>query len=298
MDHINAKRQKVDEMETAFEEAILFNSDTLVKIVSYLPSVDLLNLALTCKRFGISDDDNKQSLIEDSARVAIQNLSTEEQFAALPHYEGESSLADYHYLQLLREPLSFDQLVNGAEHVHNRDTSCVKQSGYNWGTAFSNNILRAGKHYVSFEARSSMPMEPYIFSGVMRPGQANESANGTPFRRDFYKHFSRNTGHGERNNNNNDKVHCCMYYSYDGGCYLSDWADSNENGRNWEGLESMDSDGEIGMLLDLDEGTLTVYKNRRKLGVMKRGLAGPYCWVVSILRGTSVTIKRGTIPPG
>ena len=34
------------------EEEVLFNSDTLSKVISYLPSVDVLNLALTCKRFG------------------------------------------------------------------------------------------------------------------------------------------------------------------------------------------------------------------------------------------------------
>ena len=52
----------------------------------------------------------------------------------------------------------------------------------------------------------------------------------------------------------------------------------------------------IGMLLDLDEGTLSVYKNGRKLGVMKRGLAGPYCWAVSLYRETQASIKRETIP--
>ena len=54
----------------------------------------------------------------------------------------------------------------------------------------------------------------------------------------------------------------------------------------------------LGMLLDLDEGTLSVYINGRKLGVMKRGLAGPYCWVVSLYGGAQVTIRRGKIPRG
>ena len=54
---------------------------------------------------------------------------------------------------------------------------------------------------------------------------------------------------------------------------------------------------ELGLLLDLDEGTLSIYKNGRRLGVMMRGLAGPYCWVVSITGSEEVTIKRGTIPP-
>ena len=64
-----------------------------------------------------------------------------------------------------------------------------------------------------------------------------------------------------------------------------------------DGWEATASGDELGMLLDLDEGTLSVYKNSRKLGVMRRGLAGPYCWVVSLHRGAQVTIKRGMVPP-
>ena len=53
----------------------------------------------------------------------------------------------------------------------------------------------------------------------------------------------------------------------------------------------------VDMLLDLDEGTLSVYKNGRKLGVMKRGLAGHYCWVVALVAaGSQVSIKRGPVP--
>ena len=59
----------------------------------------------------------------------------------------------------------------------------------------------------------------------------------------------------------------------------------------------MSSTDEIGMQLDLDEGTSSVYKNGRKLGIMKRGLAGQYCWVASMHSGVQVSIKRGTIPP-
>ena len=38
----------------------------------------------------------------------------------------------------------------------------------------------------------------------------------------------------------------------------------------------------VGLLLDLDEGTLSVYKNGRRLGTMKDGLSGEYCWLMSI----------------
>lgn len=98
-----------------------------------------------------------------------------------------------------------------------------------------------------------------------------------------------------------------LHVQHKGVCYSSDWKckpsrydDSDEDitwTTSWDEIESFTSGDVIGMLLDLDEGTLSVYKNGQKLGVMKRGLAGPYCWMTTISKGFSVTIKRGTIPP-
>ena len=283
-----SKRQKVDEMETA-EEAVLFNSDTLSKVISYLPSVDLLNLALTSKRFGLSDDDDP-SLIEKSAHIIVQEIATEEELAVLPCYNGENSLANYHYLQFMRGPLTFDQLVGGAEYVNSGDKSCVMYSSGELPlvTAFSNNILRAGKHYASFRfvnARGCV--------GVMRPGRANQDAMGSPRFKEFYQNFSQT--HVE--SYNISSVQCCLLGLSTKKCLSSGWNDKlNNNIESWEGSETMSSGDEVGMLLDLDEGTLTVYKNGRELGVMKRGLAGPYCWVTTMYSGRA-TIKRGTIPP-
>jgi len=113
---------KVEEC-TTYKEEVLFNSDALSKVISYLPSVDLLKLAVTCKRFGIASG-SRSSLIEESTRIAIHDIATEEQLAALPQYNGENSLADYHNLQLLRTPLTFDQLIGGAEYVNNEDSCC------------------------------------------------------------------------------------------------------------------------------------------------------------------------------
>ena len=50
----------------------------------------------------------------------------------------------------------------------------------------------------------------------------------------------------------------------------------------WEGMQSAHEQGDrIGMLLDLDQGSMTVWKNDVKLGVMKaQGLSGPLCWAV------------------
>ena len=58
-------------------------------------------------------------------------------------------------------------------------------------------------------------------------------------------------------------------------------------------MEDCNTGDVIGMLLlNLEEGTLTVYKNNRRLGVMKDGLSGLYCWYTSVWGGTAVTLKR------
>ena len=124
------KRQKVDNIAT-YKEEVLFNSDTLSKVISCLSSLDLLNLALTCKKFGVSNTDD-DSIIKKSTLCAVRQIATEEQLATLPHYEGESSLADYHYLQLMRKPLAFDQFVD-AGHVTVEDKSCARRIRNNGG---------------------------------------------------------------------------------------------------------------------------------------------------------------------
>ena len=47
------------------------------------------------------------------------------------------------------------------------------------------------------------------------------------------------------------------------------------------------------MLLDLDEGTLSVYQNGRRVGTLKDGLAGEYCWIAGFKSKGDVSIQRG-----
>ena len=62
----------------------------------------------------------------------------------------------------------------------------------------------------------------------------------------------------------------------------------------------------IGVLLDLDQGSMTVWKNDEKLGVMvAEGLSGPLCWAVSLaymyqdtdIGHTSAHIEPALVPP-
>ena len=59
----------------------------------------------------------------------------------------------------------------------------------------------------------------------------------------------------------------CFYTTYDGACYPSY--------NHWEGRQNATELGDrIGLLLDLDQGSMTVYKNDERLGVMATGLSG------------------------
>ena len=295
-----AKRQKTEEC-TSCMESVLYNSDSLFKIASYLPADGLLYLALTCRRFGIApisdgDGDSIPSLIEETARRIVHDVATEEQKNALPGYDENNWLCKYNYLLLLRAPITFDQLVGigRIECVEGIKLRVITPGIYSGlATAFSNNIMMAGKHYVSFEANpgeTGTYFSEYI--GVMRPGKSMQSAKFHPLSAEFYNNFTQREGSVQYNNT----VNCCVYDASDGRCYSSNWGEDAFIREAWDGMERFPGSFQIGMFLDLDEGTLTVYKDGRKLGGMKRGLAGHYCWVVSLQGGSQVTIKRGTVP--
>lgn len=102
-------------------------------------------------------------------------------------------------------------------------------------------------------------------------------------------------------------MHTCMYYDFDGICEWSDWGEQCDN-MKWDGMKGFECSqnekiGQVGLLLDLDEGTLTVYKEGKCLGIMMRGLTGEYCWAVSILAQAhgcphrqNVRIEKANVP--
>eukprot|EP01046_Picozoa_sp_COSAG06_P041886 COSAG06_NODE_5261_length_3601_cov_3.816729_3_plen_88_part_00 len=71
-------------------------------------------------------------------------------------------------------------------------------------------------------------------------------------------------------------------------------------GEKWEGMTDARADGDrIGMLLDQDEGSLTVYKNDRRCGVMlSSGLAGNFRWAASLQSKARGRAHRGQASAG
>ena len=95
-------------------------------------------------------------------------------------------------------------------------------------------------------------------------------------------------------------------HTVDGHCFYRTAASMQGGGhrfpgrRNWEGMQCAYKHGDrIGMLLDLDQGSMTVWKNGVKLGVMQaEGLVGPLCWAVSVVDpGSSARIESAPVPP-
>jgi len=182
-------------------------------------------------------------------------------------------------------------------------------------TAISNNIMRAGKHYVEFTAESFPRMTSV---GIIRPlenwgnklekGKPVNHLNPTMLKKPFSIELlaTRTERWGESN------VNACFYH-YSMGRHCTIWSDWQQMGKSenshrfetWAAqtgagggtFSNLNQNTVLGLLLDLDEGMMTVYQNGQRLGVMKTGLSGEYVWAVSMdSRDSIVGIRRASIP--
>ena len=86
----------------------------------------------------------------------------------------------------------------------------------------------------------------------------------------------------------------CFYHTHSGH-HLPSYS-------RWEGMQTARKQGDrIGMLLDLYQGSMSIYKDDERLGVMvSEGLTGPLCWAVTIQRtrtaGDSARIESAPVP--
>jgi hypothetical protein len=163
------------------------------------------------------------------------------------------------------EPTVFDRMSAKGMKLSERGarvTRTAKDSS--WRTAASKAVMRAGRHYAQFTVMNGIAM----FIGVIRPGWDVEGGEDA-------QHVN---GH-------------CFYYTYHG-CHFPGY-----NG--WEGMQGARDGDRIGLLLDLDQGSMTVYKNDERLGVMATGLSGEYCWavVLSGRQGDSARIETAASAP-
>eukprot|EP01046_Picozoa_sp_COSAG06_P030294 COSAG06_NODE_2868_length_6151_cov_6.454891_3_plen_308_part_00 len=271
--------------------------DTLLAIAIALPTpADLLWLALTChaaaQRFyftatsyrsggsavpsgaasggtaAAQQEQETWSIIEEAARQWVASCTDQER-GWVPRRGRERWLGLMWEVESLRRGAVFGR---SHEYITLSEggllaTSHARISSprtYTYFDTASKVVMRAGRHYVQFTVSGS---GSYGLIGVIRPGWDVEEGLDA----------SEANGH-------------CFYYTADG---------SHMPGhRHWEGRQGAIEDGDhTGMLLDLDQGSMTVYKNHERLGVMATGLSGEYSWAAELCyQGTSARIEAAPAP--
>ncbi|EJK76371.1 hypothetical protein THAOC_01870 [Thalassiosira oceanica] len=267
-------------------------------ISSFLASSrELLNLALTCKSFGWRQPMStlNWSLVEEVARQAVFSRATDDEMGCLPRYVSGTAtwLSILHRYEHL---LMFDVLLGGYIEHRNGDKTAVRAKGedyYDSVAVSGSYVMSSVAHYAEFLITG----KPCI--GIVRPMPGLNAGAYQEIFFLFYDNLYPDFRAQRTDDWGNSDVHACEYDCDSGVMNRTNWEDY-EMDIEWEGREGCQSGDTVGMLLNLDEGTLTIYKNNRRLGVMMDGLSGPYCWYVSLYNRPSVTdevsIKRGTLP--
>lgn len=131
--------------------------------------------------------------------------------------------------------------------------------------------MRAGRHFAQFSQCGGR--QKNFFVGLIQP-----DSRSVAYRWDLQKDCA-----------------SCFYHSSSG----KRWPGND----GWEGMQAAEvQEGtglavRIGLLLDLDAGTLTIFKNSQRLGVMATDLSGEYYWAVSLLYpSTAVCIETAACP--
>lgn len=309
--HMEERNRRLDERCTVLREKseddlpssvlLSLDEDNIVIVASYLEAKDLSIVASTSKVFGgknhkIGDHGNFVSLMKKIAYKLLYEESLPWEKDALEYTREKSPLFMYDELLQLRKPLKFDKLLGTKIKTTLGDAS-ILQPRYNPGqvkrmtretfysacTAVSNYVMRRGRYFVTFKCNLGQCLHPTpdapLWFGLVRPliKFPERQAMFTPF---SSRYISRLLQLPEWDRGSN----CFVYTSDTGRCQWINMKGGNDHTAfvgDWDGMQPFDGDGEIGLLLDYDDGSLTVYKNGVKLGIMAEGLSGPFCWMVT-----------------
>eukprot|EP01049_Picozoa_sp_SAG25_P009873 SAG25_NODE_1020_length_4269_cov_4.759712_1_plen_774_part_00 len=127
---------------------------------------------------------------------------------------------------------------------------------------YSEVVMSGGKHFAQF----SILKGTLMCFGVIRPNVSTFGENGN-----------------------------CYYVTDTGKRWQCSQGQSSFD--NWDRMQSACPLDRIALLLDQESGSITVFKNDERLGVMAEGLSGDYCWAILMNRkGSSVRIKSLPLP--
>ena len=203
-------------------------------------------------------------IVEEAGRLWVVGCSEQERGWVL-RLDVESWLCLMHEVEVLRVPLLFGRAH--ADITLSEDGVLATKSAEDYDntrrTTASKVVMRLGCHFVQFTVLAGS----YVFFGVIRPGwDVEEGVNA---------------------------------FDVDGHSFYSTLSGRRGGNDNWEGMQGARVQGDrVGMLLDLDQGSMTVWENDVQLGVMAaEGLSGPLCWAVSMgMQGDSARIESAALP--
>lgn len=267
------------------------SQDIAIEIACALDSpADILRLAMACRRFRMKTvaapseaqprDDKRMvrsemlSIAGEAARRLYAALPESERLCVPPrrHSGSWKWLGLLNEAQQLRAPLVFAKAHDSIALSDDGVLATIVVSAY-WCTAVTNRRMRAGRHFAEFTQVLHDPWRSMFF-GVVRPDFAVNSPDYVNSM-DGAAQLRGGCGH-------------CFYLNTSGKCYPS-YCD-------WEGMQGTVAAGDrIGMLLDLDKGSMTIYRNDERLGVMMTGLSGEYSWAV-VLGGKDDAVRINSPP--
>jgi hypothetical protein len=205
------------------------------------------------------------SIIEEAARRWIAACNDQEQ-GWVPRRGRQSWLGLMWEVESLRCAAVF-----GRSHeditLSEGGSVATKAVGNYRRAAASKAVMRAGRHFAQFTVVSVDKHGQSVYIGVIRLCWDVEGGQNA--------------------------------HMVDGHCFYGTGSGWRYPGRReWEGIQRAHEEGDrVGMLLDLDQGTMTVYKNDERLGVMATGLSGEYSWAVSQMwPGDSARIEAAVTP--
>ena len=277
------------------------DTSLVTHIVSFVgTSRELFDLALTCKAFGWRQPATGLDwpLAEEVARQIVRSGHHDIKGVRVtlsPYVRGTTT-----WLSILREserPLRFDTLLGRGIGYANESRTSVRgtrtASSVGLSTAVASNyVMVSGIHYAEFQIAAGTPS-----IGIVRPIPNLDPDRFVDGSFHFFQYRLRPDFLAQKANEwCAGDVHACEYFCGNGTMNWTNWDDIEDNLLDWEGREGSRSGDTVGMLLNLDEGTLTVYKNKRCLGVMRGGLSGSYCWFATVMDKCAVSVERCNLP--
>ena len=227
-----------------------------------------------------------QTFINDATEEERNNLpQVELPILGIQEWVGRhwGVIVNYKLILAQRATLRFDQFVGNVDQVEGDKSKLISTHLFDiqYGFGTSNHIMRSGVHKVKFEYGGVFNVDDGgLMIGIMRPmDYYNKSLydslddisladNGIVAK---YPHVW----------HNEDKINVVQWYS-DGDVVLRKGQHTKVDGFYSDEFYSTDR---VGFILDMNNGTLALYKNGNCVGQVISGLDGEYVWYARSLGG-------------